>query len=168
MNSGTPRSSGRWTTSAAAPRWTASSAKSWPSRVNPGTQKNRVPGSTSRLSNVRPVTTTSGPSPSSSRSVMRPAVYESVRRELFDRGELIARYEYVEHNGNRVLDHIELLVEVERAVPVFLRYFQGHRIAGGPELGRALEALGALPSRHAHRYDRGPSDVPPQPPRGVR
>jgi hypothetical protein len=68
---------------------------------------------------------------------MRPAVYEQMRRELFDRGGLIARYEYVERNGNRVLDHIELLVTIERAVPVFLRHFQGHRIAGGPELGRA-------------------------------
>ena len=42
--SGTPRPSGRWTTSAAAPRATASGAKSCPSRVNPGTQKNSVPG----------------------------------------------------------------------------------------------------------------------------
>ena len=44
--SGTPSPSGRWTTSAAAPRATASGAKSWPSRVKPGTQKNSVPGST--------------------------------------------------------------------------------------------------------------------------
>ncbi len=42
--SGTPRPSGRWTTSAAAPRATASGAKSCPSRVKPGTQKNSVPG----------------------------------------------------------------------------------------------------------------------------
>ena len=70
--SGTPSPSGRCTTSAAAPRATASGAKSCPSRVKPGTQKNRVPGATSRLSKVRPVTTTSGPSPSNSRSVMRP------------------------------------------------------------------------------------------------
>ena len=42
--SGTPSPSGRWTTSAAAPRATASAAKSCPSRVKPGTQKNRVPG----------------------------------------------------------------------------------------------------------------------------
>ena len=48
--SGTPWPSGRWTTSATAPRATASSAKSCPSRVNPGTQKNSVPGATSRLS----------------------------------------------------------------------------------------------------------------------
>jgi len=48
--SGTPRPRGRWTTSATAPRATASGAKSWPSRVNPGTQKNSVPGVTSRLS----------------------------------------------------------------------------------------------------------------------
>ena len=48
--SGTPRPSGRATTSAAAPRATASGANSWPSRVKPGTQKNSVPGSTARLS----------------------------------------------------------------------------------------------------------------------
>ena len=48
--SGTPSPSGRATTSAAAPRATASGAKSWPSRVKPGTQKNRNPGSTARLS----------------------------------------------------------------------------------------------------------------------
>jgi hypothetical protein len=48
--SGTPRPSGRQTTSAAAPRATASAAKSWPSRVKPGTQKNSVPGATVRLS----------------------------------------------------------------------------------------------------------------------
>ena len=48
--SGTPRCSGRCTTSATAPRAIASSAKSWPSRVKPGTQKNSVPGVTSRLS----------------------------------------------------------------------------------------------------------------------
>jgi hypothetical protein len=48
--SGTPSCSGRWTTSAAAPRATASAAKSCPSRVRPGTQKNSVPGATSRLS----------------------------------------------------------------------------------------------------------------------
>ena len=49
-SSGTPRPSGRWTTSAAAPRATASGAKSCPSRVNPGTQKNSVPGTTVRSS----------------------------------------------------------------------------------------------------------------------
>ena len=48
--SGTPSPSGRQTTSAAAPRATASGAKSWPSRVKPGTQKNSVPGCTVRLS----------------------------------------------------------------------------------------------------------------------
>ena len=42
--SGTPRPSGRCTTSATAPRATASGAKSCPSRVKPGTQKNSVPG----------------------------------------------------------------------------------------------------------------------------
>ena len=41
-----------------------------PSRVKPGTQKNSVPGSTLRLSKARPVISTSGPSPSSSRSVI--------------------------------------------------------------------------------------------------
>ena len=91
-----------------------------------------------------------------------------MRRELVDGGELIARYEYVERAGNRVLDWVELLVGVERAVPVFVRRFQGHRIAGSAELGRALEAAGAIPSRHAHRYDCDPSDVPPDPPEGVR
>src|SRR3954451_20833647 len=160
--SGTPSPSGRWTTNAAAPRATASGAKSCPSRVKPGTQKNRVPGPTSRLSKVRPVTTTSGPSPSNSRSVMRPAVYECVRRELFDDGELIASYEYVERNDNRVLDRVTLHVAAARAAPVFAQEFQGHRVAGGPELGRALEALGAIPARHAHLYERGPSDVPPE------
>ena len=44
--SGTPRPSGRCTTSAAAPRSTASGAKSCPSAVNPGTQKKSVPGRT--------------------------------------------------------------------------------------------------------------------------
>ena len=48
--SGTPSPSGRQTTSAAAPRSIASGAKSCPSRVKPGTQKNSVPGSTLRLS----------------------------------------------------------------------------------------------------------------------
>ena len=47
--SGTPSPSGRSHTSAAAPRSTASGAKSWPSAVKPGTQKNSVPGFTSRL-----------------------------------------------------------------------------------------------------------------------
>src|SRR3954451_19404384 len=140
--SGTPNPSGRCTTSAAAPRATASGAKSCPSRVNPGTQKNSVPGPATRLSNVRLVTTTSGPSPSNSRSVMRPAVYVRVRRELFDAGELIADFVLVERNGNRVLDRVTLHVSVDRAVPVFVREYRGHRIAAGPELGRALEAAG--------------------------
>jgi hypothetical protein len=48
--SGTPSSSGRSTTSATAPRRTASAAKSWPSRWKPGTQKNSVSGPTRRLS----------------------------------------------------------------------------------------------------------------------
>ena len=48
--SGTPRPSGRSTTSATAPLAIASDAKSWPSRVNPGTQKNSVPASPRRLS----------------------------------------------------------------------------------------------------------------------
>ena len=83
---GRPRPRARRAPAAAArparrrPRATASGAKSCPSRVKPGTQKNRVPAATSRLSKVRPVTTTSGPSPSSSRSVMRPPVYERARR----------------------------------------------------------------------------------------
>ena len=42
--SGTPRPSGRCTTSATAPRSIACGAKSCPSRVNPGTQKKRLPG----------------------------------------------------------------------------------------------------------------------------
>ena len=50
QTSGTPSPSGRATTSAAAPRSTAPGAKSWPSRVKPGTQKNTKPGSTARLS----------------------------------------------------------------------------------------------------------------------
>ena len=91
-----------------------------------------------------------------------------MRRELFDRGELIARYEYVERGANRVLDRVELHVSVARAVPVFVREFQGHRVAGGAELGRALEAEGAIPSRHAHLYERGPSDVRPELPAGVQ
>src|SRR4051794_13795285 len=71
--SGTPSPSGRQTTSAAAPRATASGAKSCPSRVKPGTQKNKVPGSTLRLSKASPaISTSSGPSPSSSRSVIGP------------------------------------------------------------------------------------------------
>jgi hypothetical protein len=48
--SGTPSPSGRWTTSATAPRSIASAAKSWPSRVKPGTQKKSVPGVTARAS----------------------------------------------------------------------------------------------------------------------
>ena len=48
--SGTPRPSGRSTTSATAPRSTASGAKSCPSRSKPLTQKNSVPGPAWRLS----------------------------------------------------------------------------------------------------------------------
>ncbi len=48
--SGTPSPSGRWTTSATAPRAIASGAKSCPSAVKPGTQKNRAPGCTVRAS----------------------------------------------------------------------------------------------------------------------
>ena len=44
--SGTPSPSGRSHTSAAAPRATASGAKSWPSERNPGTQKKSAPGVT--------------------------------------------------------------------------------------------------------------------------
>ena len=47
--SGTPRPSGRSTTSATAPRSTASGAKSWPSAVKPRTQKKRLPGRTASL-----------------------------------------------------------------------------------------------------------------------
>src|SRR4051812_9029913 len=66
--SGTPRPSGRSTTSAAAPRSTAAGAKSWPSAVNPGTQKKRNPGSTLRLSNASPRISGSGPPAASGRS----------------------------------------------------------------------------------------------------
>ena len=48
--SGTPRSSCRSTTRAAAPDSTAACAKSWPSVFIPSKQKKRVPGSTARLS----------------------------------------------------------------------------------------------------------------------
>ena len=48
--SGTPSPSSWSTTSAEAPRAIASGAKSWPSRVKPGTQKKSVPSSTLRLS----------------------------------------------------------------------------------------------------------------------
>src|SRR5262249_17267460 len=64
-------------------------------------------------------------------------------------------------------DRVRLHVDVGRAAPVFAREFQGHRVAAGPELGHALEAFGAVPSRHAHVYERGPSDVPPELPEGV-
>jgi GNAT superfamily N-acetyltransferase len=74
----------------------------------------------------------------------------------------------VQRGHNRVLDRITLHVPVARAAPVFAHRFQGHRVAGSPELGRALEAFGAIPARHAHLYERGPSDVPPQVPPGVR
>ena len=49
-SSGTPSPSGRSTTSAAAPRWTACGANSWPSLRKPLTQKKRSPGATERLS----------------------------------------------------------------------------------------------------------------------
>ena len=49
ITSGTPRPSGRSHTSAAAPRRTASGAKSCPSLVNPRTQKKSVPGVTLEL-----------------------------------------------------------------------------------------------------------------------
>ena len=69
--SGTPRPSGRWHTSAAAPRSTASGAKSWPSTLKPGTQKKSVPSETLRLEYASPVISTSGaPSPIRSRRVM--------------------------------------------------------------------------------------------------
>ena len=45
-SSGTASPSGRWQTSATAPRSTAWGAKSWPSARNPGTQKKSVPGVT--------------------------------------------------------------------------------------------------------------------------
>ncbi len=61
--SGTPRPSGRSTTSATAPRATASRARSCPSRVKPGTQKNSVPGRTSRVSWARSAISTSPPAP---------------------------------------------------------------------------------------------------------
>src|SRR3954454_11002779 len=159
--SGTPSPTGRQTTSAAAPRATASGAKSCPSRVKPGTQKNRVPGSTSRLSKARPVTTTSGPSPSKSRSVMRPAVYERLRRRTVIMhavddwrtltaadGTPLARYLLVERGGHRFADLFELHAPLERAVPEILAQLRGMRIAGSVELGRALLAEGARPARH--------------------
>ena len=90
-----------------------------------------------------------------------------MRRELFDAGELIADYELVERDGNRVLDRLRLHVPVARAAPVIAARFQGHRVAGSPELGRALERLGARRFRHAHLYERGPSDVRPEVPDGV-
>ena len=45
-SSGTPSPSGRWDTSATAPRSTASGAKSCPSARKPGTQKKSVPSVT--------------------------------------------------------------------------------------------------------------------------
>ena len=49
-------------TSAAAPRSTASGAKSWPSRVNPGTQKKSAPGVTLSLAYASAEISTSGAS----------------------------------------------------------------------------------------------------------
>ena len=46
ITSGTPSPSGRSQTSAAAPRSTASGAKSCPSDRKPGTQKKSAPGTT--------------------------------------------------------------------------------------------------------------------------
>jgi hypothetical protein len=76
--SGTASPSGRSTTSAAAPRATASGAKSCPSRVKPGTQKNSVPGATCRLSYARAVISTEPPSataaPITSRNSIGPSL----------------------------------------------------------------------------------------------
>ena len=127
------------------PRATASGAKSCPSRVKPGTQKNRVPGATSRLSKVRPVTTTSGPSPSSSRSVMRPAVYERARRRecttcrssTTRNAQNAARWSMPTASRSRasstssatarvVADLFELEVPVERALPSSSAELRGH------------------------------------------
>src|SRR5438067_5341289 len=58
--SGTPRPSGRSHTSAAAPRSTASGAKSWPSVLKPGTQKKSAPGATLLLLYARLEISTSG------------------------------------------------------------------------------------------------------------
>ena len=60
---GTATSSSRSTTSATAPASTTAGAKSWPSAVLPRTQKNSVPGPTSRLSNATSVISRSVPSP---------------------------------------------------------------------------------------------------------
>src|SRR2546421_6608893 len=71
ITSGTPSPSGRSHTSATAPRSTASRANSWPSVLNPGTQKKSVPGATLLLLYARPEISTSGPSPMRSRRVIR-------------------------------------------------------------------------------------------------
>src|SRR4051812_18711251 len=81
ITSGTPSPSGRWQTSAAAPRSTASGAKSCPSDLKPGTQKKSVPGVTLPLEYASPeISTGSAPFPIKSRRVMEAT--SLLRRDL--------------------------------------------------------------------------------------
>src|SRR3954468_3456941 len=71
ITSGTSSPSGRSQTRAAAPRSTASGAKSWPSARKPGTQKKRAPGNTPAVEYASPRISTSGaPFPINSRRVI--------------------------------------------------------------------------------------------------
>src|SRR3954462_15029097 len=118
--SGTPRPSGRSHTSATAPRFTASGAKSCPSARKPGTQKNSEPASTSLLEYARLVMSTSGaPPPVSSRRVIAGednegvgAAQISLRRDLEirerERQDLLegrGRHDAAEDRALRLVDH---------------------------------------------------------------
>src|SRR3954462_503897 len=83
--SSTPQFRGRSTTSGPAPPAIAAGAGACPSRVKPGTQKNSVPGPTSRVSWAKDETSTSPPAPISSRSLIAARVVPVPASGLIDR-----------------------------------------------------------------------------------
>ena len=92
------------------------------------------------------------------------------RRTLTDAdGTAVATFTYIERDGRRVADLLELEVPVERAVPAILRAAAG--LPGGRSgrpRARAGRAAGGKPARHAHVYSHDLAERPePSPPPGI-
>jgi GNAT superfamily N-acetyltransferase len=93
---------------------------------------------------------------------------------LDDAGHRLASFLHGERDGLEVADLVEPAPGVAPAVIAreMSRELAGWKVAGDVTLGRALEELGARPTRHAHVHSRDlrrhPAGDPGPPPPGIR
>jgi GNAT superfamily N-acetyltransferase len=91
-----------------------------------------------------------------------------------DDGRTLAAFLLGERDGRLLADLVEPApgVPTEAIARCMIEELRGWKVAGDVPLGRALAALGARPTRHAHVRSRDllahPMAAPPPPPPGIR